>query len=91
LRCSYEVEPNAEETWQHIKKTYCRNSRHLIIEAPGYPDYLHKEAFVIEVPRQNMKTVRIEIDGIRKRWPIMWLRPIITDEMRAAMQKSKTS
>jgi len=45
------VEPNAEETWQHIKKTYCRNSCHLIIEAPGYPDYLHKEAVVIEVPR----------------------------------------
>jgi len=85
------VETTAEETWQHIKKTYCRNSRHVIIEAPGYPDYLHKEVVVVKAPRRYMKTVRIEIDSIRKRWPIGWLIPIITDEMRAAMQKSKTS
>ena len=85
------IEPTTEESWQHIKKTYRRNSRHVIIEAQGYPDYLHKEVVVVEAPRRNMKTVRIEIDSIRKRWPIVWLRPIITDEMRAAMQKSKTS
>ena len=83
------IEPTVEETWQHIKKTYCLNSRHVIIEAPGYPDYLHKDVIVMEAPRRNMKTVRIEINGIRKRWPIMWLRPIITEEMRAAMRKVK--
>ena len=84
------VGPTVEEMWQHIKKTYCRNSRHLIIEAPDYPNFLHKEVVVVEAPRRNMKTVRIEIDGIRKRWPIMWLRPIITEEMRAEMRKQSS-
>jgi len=81
------VGPTAEETWQHIKKTYCRNSRHLIIEALDYPDFMHKEVVVVEAPRRNMKTVLIEINGVRKHWPIMWLRPIVTQEMRAEMRR----
>ena len=83
------VEPTAEETWQYIKKTYCRNSRHVVAHAPGYEEYLGKEVEVVEAPRRTMKTVRIEIDGIRKRLPIMWLRPIITEEMRAEMRRQR--
>lgn len=83
------VGPTAEETWQHIKKTYCRNSHHVIAHAPGYEEHLGKEVVVVEAPRRNMKTVRIEIDGIQKRWPIMWLRPIITEEMRTEMRKQR--
>jgi len=81
--------PTAKEAWQHVCKWYCRNSRHVIVEAPGYSEYLHKEVVVVEAPRRNMKTVRIDIDGTRRRWPIVWLRPIITEEMQAAMQKGK--
>ncbi|MCB2229921.1 hypothetical protein KQH82_04330 [bacterium] len=80
------VEPTAEESWQYIKKTHCRNSRHVIAHAPGFEEHLGKEVVVVEAPRRNMKTVRIEINGIRKRWPIMWLRPILTEEMRGAMR-----
>jgi hypothetical protein len=83
------VGPTAEETWQYIKKMYCRNSHHEIVDAPGYEDSIGKEVVVVEGPRRNMKTVRIEIDGIQKRWPIGWLRPIITEEMRAAMRKQR--
>ena len=82
------VEPTAEETWQYIKKTYCRNSRHVIAHAPGYEEHLGKEVVVVEALRRNIKTVRIEIDGIQKRWPIGWLRPIITEEMRKEMRKT---
>jgi len=83
------VEPFAKETWKYIKKTHCRNSRHVIAHAPGYEEHLGKEVVVVEATRRNMKTVRIEIDGIQKRWPIMWLRPIITEEMRAEMLKQR--
>lgn len=81
------VGPKAEETWQYIKKTYCRNSRHVIAHALGYDEHLGKEVVVVEAPKRNMKTVRIAIDGIQKRWPIMWLRPIITEEMRTEIRK----
>lgn len=70
--------PTVEETWQYIKKMYCRNSYHVIAHAPGYEEHLGKEVVVVEAPRRNLKTVRIEIDGIQKRWPIGLLRPIIT-------------
>lgn len=82
-------EPSTEETWQYVKRTYCRGSRHVIAHAPGYEDYIGKEVVVLEAPRRNLKTVRIEIDGIRRRWPIGWLRPIITEEMRAEMRKQR--
>jgi len=83
------VGPTAEETWQYIKKMYCRSSRHEIVDAPGQEDYIGKEVVVVEAPRRNMKTVRIEIDGMQKRWQIGWLRPIITEEMRTEMRKQR--
>ncbi len=83
------VGPTAEETWQYIKKTYCRNSHHVIAHAPGYEEHLGKEVVVVEAPRRNLKTVRIEIDGIQQRWPIGWLRPIISEEMRTEMRKQR--
>ncbi len=83
------IAPTAEETWQHIRSWYYRASRHVITESPDYPDYLHKEVIVVEAPRRNMKTVRIEIDGTRKGRPIMWLRPIIIEEVRAEMRKTR--
>jgi len=85
------VGPTAEETWQYIKKMYCRNSHHEIVDAPGQEDYIGKEVVVVETPRRDMKTVRIQIDGIQKRWPIGWLRPIVTERMRVQDRNTSSS
>lgn len=77
--------PSPEERWQHIRRWYCRGSYHLIVYAPPNPGFLDRKVMVVESPRRNLQTVRIEVDGRRMRWPIGWLRLIITDAMRKTL------
>jgi hypothetical protein len=77
--------PSPEETWQHTQRWYCRGSVHEIVGAPFHAEFLRREVVVVECPRRNLKTVLIEVDGRRMRWPIVWLRPIITESIRKVL------
>jgi len=82
--------PSAEDSWQYIRRWYCRGSRQLIVEAPGFPELLRREAKIVECPRRGSKTVRIEVDGQLRNWPIGWLRPIVCDDADSSSETRST-
>ena len=42
--CTVFAPPTEEEVWQHIRLRYARGTRHEIVEAPGYPGLVEREA-----------------------------------------------
>ncbi len=77
--CTVFAPATEEEVWQYIRLRYARGTRHLIVDAPGYPELVGREIVIAACPRRGSKTVLISLDGKERRWPIGWLRPIVSE------------